>query len=361
MNKIITFLAVLLILSCNIPYIDNEYDSDHISTFNYFCDELKNHYVFTELKNIDIESRRSYYLENEITNNQTEEEFFLSFSKFVNEFKDGHTNIIAPFSHSSAYSIILDESDIDFNSNYNSWVIKYNYLNDNPVFVDSLKHGIIQRGGKSYGYIYYGSFMDRISSSQIEDYILKRFYGENVEGIILDIRSNGGGNLLNAITLVSYFGYDETSQTKEALKVWRRDGIDRYTKIDSLAMTLGVTVPFTITTNPNGYKGPVALLTNRGCYSAASFTATAFKSYPNVKQIGQDTGGGMGLPVGGTLPNGWRYRFSSNIAMPSYATGYDDEVNNYENGVPVDFSAVDILGNEIDEIIDRAILWIDSY
>jgi len=358
MNKIITFLAVLLILSCNIPYIDNEYDSDKVTTFNYLCDQISQHYVYSDIKNFDVEARRTFYLTNKINNSNSDEEFFSYLSDFINELEDGHANIMAPFAYSSSFSGILNESDGNFNPNFDWRLIKYNYLGNNDILGYSLKHGIIQRGGKSYGYIYYGSFMDPISTSEIV-YILNRFNDE-VEGIILDIRSNGGGNLLNAITLLSYFGYDETSQTKEALKVWRRDGIDKYTKIDSLAMTLGVTVPFTVTTNPNGYKGPVALLTNRGCYSAASFTATAFRSYPNVKLIGQNTGGGMGLPVGGTLPNGWRYRFSSNITMPSYATGYDDEVNNYENGVPVDIPAVDILYNEFDEIIDEAILWIDG-
>ncbi len=359
MKRCIFILIIVLIFSCDIPYINNEYSSDKVTTFNYLCDELKEHYVYTELKGLDIEELRAQYAL-EVNNSMTDEAYFNHLSTFINEFEDGHANIFAPFAVSSSYSKIIGETSEDFNRNFSWRQIKNNYLNEQFIYGYSLKNGIISRNNKKYGYIYYSSFMNSFTGSDVE-YILNRFKIAGVEGIILDIRSNGGGILLNSNSLLSYFGYDENSSSKEILKVWRRDGIDSYTKIDRLTMTLGVEVPFTIETNKNGYRGNVALLTNRGCYSASSFTATAFKVYDNVKQFGEITGGGMGLPIGGTLPNGWKYRFSSNIAMPADATGFDDTGKNYENGVPVDIGVIDDPSTDnIDEIIDRAITWIDD-
>ena len=359
MKESLILLVLFFLFSCDIPYINNEYSRDKVTTFNYLCDELKDHYVYTELKGVDIKGLRSEYAL-KVNNSMTDEAYFNLLSDFINEFEDGHANIFAPFAVSSSYSVIIDETSESYNPNFNWRQIKNYYLNDQYIYGYSLRNGIISRNDKKYGYIYYSSFVNSFTKSDIE-YILNRFETAGVEGIILDIRGNGGGLLLNSNTLLSYFGYDANSTSKEILKVWRRDGINSYTKIDRLTMTLGVEVPFTIKTNKNGYRGNVALLTNRGCYSASSFTATAFKVYDNVKQFGDITGGGMGLPIGGTLPNGWKYRFSSNIAMPADATGLNDSSKNYENGVPVDFAVVDNPSTEeIDEIIDRAITWLDN-
>jgi C-terminal processing protease CtpA/Prc len=45
--------------------------------------------------------------------------------------------------------------------------------------------------------------------------------------------------------------------------------------------------------------------------------------------MGDTTGGGLGLPNGGQLPNGWTYRFSITKTL-------DPQGNNYENGIPPD-------------------------
>ncbi len=62
------------------------------------------------------------------------------------------------------------------------------------------------------------------------------------------------------------------------------------------------------------------------------------------------TGGGLGLPNGGQLPNGWTYRFSITQALTL------DKNPNYENGVPPDirvlFNWKDLTK---DEILERAI------
>lgn len=359
MKKILIIVVIYFLFSCDIPYINNEYSSDKVTTFNYLCDELKEHYVYMELKGVDIEELRSEYAL-EVNNSMTDEAYFNLLSAFINEFEDGHANIYAPFAVSSSYSIIIDETSVGYKPNFNWRQIKKYYLNDQYIYGYSLKNGIISRNDKKYGYIYYSSFMNSFTESDIE-YILNRFETAGVEGIILDIRGNGGGILLNSNTLLSYLGYDANSTSKETLKVWRRDGIKSYTQINKLTLTLGVEVPFTIQTNKDSYKGQVALLTNRGCYSASSFTATGFKVYENVKQIGDITGGGMGFPIGGTLPNGWKYRFSSNIAMDATATGYDDIDKNYETGVPSDIYVIDDLGTAYnDEILDRAIEWLNT-
>ena len=71
------------------------------------------------------------------------------------------------------------------------------------------------------------------------------------------------------------------------------------------------------------------LLTDRGCYSAASSFALCLKSYPNVTVMGDTTAGGLAVPTGVALPNGWNYRFGVSRTIAP------DGIN-YEHGVPPD-------------------------
>lgn len=359
MKNIILLLFIFCLFACDIPYIKNDWESDKLSSFDYLTTEIKDHYVYTELKGLDLEVLKSTY-RSQIYNTMSEEDYFTVLSNYMNELKDGHANIFAPFATSSSYSYITGYNEDDYNPNFNWRLIKLNYLQDDQILGISLTNGIIYREDKKYGYIYYSSFMEYISTYDIE-FVLERFDAVGVDGIILDIRSNGGGVVLNLTTLVSYFGYDKNQRTKEVLKTWRRDSKDHYTQIDALDIALGVEIDFSVTRADKAYNGPVALLTNRGSYSATSSTATAFKMYDNVKQIGDYTGGGMGLPIGGTMPNGWKYRFSSNITMDARADSYTEKEYNYENGVPADEYVLDDLATDrVDEIIEAAISWIDE-
>jgi C-terminal processing protease CtpA/Prc len=71
---------------------------------------------------------------------------------------------------------------------------------------------------------------------------------------------------------------------------------------------------------------------------------------PNVTIIGDQTGGGGGLPTSYQLPNGWTYRISTTYtSLPSGL--------NIEKGVPVDFQQVMDPANEAlgkDDIIEKA-------
>jgi len=348
-------MIVVLALSGCIPYIDNLYDSDKISTFNYLCDQIENHYVYLDYKGLDFQNIKNVY-QPQVNNAMSDEDYFHVLEGFVNELEDRHSNIFAPFTYSSAYLDITN----GYAANYDAQVIADHYLNIHPVYKNSFRNGLIDIGGVLYGYIYYASFSNSISTYEME-YVLNRFRTNAVKGIILDIRDNGGGSMANAITLLSYFGGVAPGTATVVLKGWRRDSKTVYTEIDGFDHAPMYKSSFSITTNDKVYRGPVALLTNRLSYSASSFTSTAFKAYANVKQIGGITGGGMGLPIGGTMPNGWTYRFSGNVVLDARATSYLDNAYNYEAGVPADITIDDDPATtDHDEIIDAALTWINS-
>ena len=103
---------------------------------------------------------------------------------------------------------------------------------------------------------------------------------------------------------------------------------------------------------------PIALLTNRSCYSAANAFAAVMKSLPNVKLIGARTGGGGGLPWTSELPNGWSVRFS---ASPLF--GPDGEITEFGIDPSPGFechSPAEELAEGRDAILDRALEYLNS-
>ena len=104
------------------------------------------------------------------------------------------------------------------------------------------------------------------------------------------------------------------------------------------------------------YDKPVAVLIDRGSFSATSYFAICTQAFDNIRLFGDYTGGGLGMPNGGMLPNGWKYRFSvtRSIALDG---------GNYENGVPptvrvlLDPAAT---AQGIDNIVETAADWIQQ-
>ena len=339
LSKTTIVLSLLVFASCDAIFINNgEYTQSEI--FDYFCRDIDKYYVFLDYKNIDWENVSQSYLPR-VSDDMSDESLFQVLSDLMNELQDGHCNLFAPFA----------VSRYDFYSsapaNHNKKLIGERYLED-ALMTQSIQYGFIRRGESEYGYIYYGSFMNTLYEYELS-YAINRFVKANVKGIILDIRDNTGGLILNVYTLVDHFADIE------------RPIYQTYHKVNKTTYEFEETIY--CVPKGNSYKGPVALLTNRLCYSASSFAAAAFKAIPHVVQIGDKTGGGMGLPTGGELPNGWEYRISTNVNMDARTESFDQVEYNYESGVPADIM-IDMDPDEeaggIDSIMEAAITNIDS-
>ena len=94
----------------------------------------------------------------------------------------------------------------------------------------------------------------------------------------------------------------------------------------------------------------VCVLTNRSVFSAANAFAVMMHALPNVTLVGDHTGGGGGMPLNSSLPNGWNVRFS---ACPLY----DKDARHTEFGIAPDV-AVNLTAASIaqdkDDIIEKA-------
>ncbi len=248
---------------------------------------LDKNYCYFDYKEINWDSIGTSY-KARVTPNMSNDALFDLMGQMLSELKDGHVNLIATHDITRYWSW-----KEDYPANFNSNIID-EYLSTDYATASSMKYKILE---DNVGYIYYGSFSNPVSNSGLSQ-ILNRMAICN--GIILDVRNNGGGNLVNVERIASRFFNERALVGYISHKVGpgHNDFSDLFPKyLDS--------------SNSIRYQKPVVILTNRGCYSATNEFVSTMKHAHNATIVGDKTGGGGGLPFSSELPNGWSVRFST--------------------------------------------------
>lgn len=247
--------------------------------------------------------------------------------QMLSELKDGHVNI---------------SSSIDLGRNW-SWKEDYpenldtelrqKYLGTDYHIGSGLKYTILP---DNVAYVVYESFSDAIGEGNLSD-MLNLLSLTN--GMILDIRGNGGGALTNVEILSKRFTNEKILVGYTSHKTGT--GHDDFSEPRA---------EYIEPSNSIRWQKPVVLLANRSCYSAANTFVRNMKEMPHVTILGDSTGGGSGLPFSSELPIGWSVRFS---ASPSF----DARMQQIEFGIEPDipFSLDESLASQgKDSMIEEA-------
>lgn len=319
------FILLLSITSCNKQIDLDNSASGNLKALWHLIDE---HYCFLEYKQIDWDSVYNAFIPR-VKDPISNEALLDIMDEMLDLLQDGHVNVSAGFNTARYW-----EWFENYPENFDQKVQK-NYLSTDYAIAGGIKYKILD---DNVGYLYYASFNSTVSSNSM-DHILNNL--DLCNGIIIDIRDNGGGNLNNVHTIASAF------TDKKVLTGYichKRSG-----KHNDFSDPYPIYLEPRSKTTFNFYK-PVVVLTNRHCYSAANDFVNTMKQLPNVTIIGDKTGGGSGLPFSSELPNGWSVRFSSSPI-------YDPQMNHIEFGIlpdlKVDMDSTDIQ-NGIDTIIETA-------
>lgn len=282
------FFIILTAVALTSCHDQPEWKDDPYGNFDALWTIMDEHYSFFEEKGVDWnEVGRRYRAK--LTKDMTSQELFELCGDMLKELRDGHTNLIA--SHDVSRYWIWEQYPV----NYDERLIDEHYLNFNYRQASGIKYAILDN---NYGYMRYESFASAIGDGNLD---LVFSYLSTCDGLIIDVRSNGGGYLLNVETLVGRF-------------------IDQRTRVGAIQHKTGpghndFSEPFDYyfepTKNHIHYQRPVVVLANRGSFSAANNFVSIMSALPQVTIVGDTTGGGSGLPFTSELPNGWRIRFSS--------------------------------------------------
>lgn len=333
-NIIFAIVIIVTISSCERLFTAPNPSTTPTAIFEEAWTFADREYSFFEFKNVDWDSVYNVY-KPQVTDDMTDEALFEVLANMLYELRDGHVNLRSPFDRSRNWSWLLDHP-----ANFNYDLLEREYFKEEEQFISSF---VVYDFG-DVGYMRYSSFSNTISTSGL-NYILDKF--KNHKGIIIDVRDNGGGLISNIDKLAERFTDTEIVVGQGQY----RNGIGEndFSELEDLVLT-----PY-----DNGdddvesirFTKPIAILTNRSCYSATNFFATYMKALPNATLVGDWTGGGGGAPSFTELANGWTLRVSNTVVlMPD---GF-----NIEGGVPVD-EEVDMsdtdMANGMDSILEKAL------
>lgn len=278
-------LSLIVFSGCEDPSM--QFDDHPRGNFDALWTILDRNYCFFEYKKIDWDAVYMKYSPR-ITHDMGNDALFSLMGEMLAELKDGHVNLVA--SHDvTRYWQWQDDFPVNFDPS-----IQKHYLGDDYHRVSGISYAILE---DNIGYLYYGSFTNDISESSL-DQILNRM--AICKGIIIDVRSNGGGSLLNVEKFVGRFFNERTHIGYISHK--NGPGHNNFSSLYP---------KYVDSSNRVRYQKPVMVLSNRGCYSATNEFISIMKMSPLVTVIGDQTGGGSGLPFSSELPNGWSIRFSA--------------------------------------------------
>ncbi|MBR5053280.1 MAG: S41 family peptidase [Bacteroidaceae bacterium] len=311
MKRLLPILAFLLALLTSCQRSDYEYDDTPQGNLDALWTLIDQRYCFLSYKEEELGFKWSEihakYSE-KLNPGMTRVQLFEVLCQMLSELKDGHVNISTSLDLGRNWSW-----KEDYPENLNT-ELRQQYLGTDYHIGSGLKYTILP---DNIGYVVYESFSHGIGDGNLSDMFT---YLRLCNGLILDIRGNSGGDLTNAETLSSRFTNEKVLVGYMCHKTGK--GHDDFSEptADYISPSEGVR-----------WQKPTILLVNRACYSAANIFVRNMKEMPKVTVMGDQTGGGSGLPFSSELPIGWSVRFSA-------APCYDARMHHIEFGIEPDIT-----------------------
>ena len=322
-GTLLTLVCALLFTGC---VNEDEYDDTQAGNFEALWKIMDEHYCFFQEKGIDWDSVHAVYAK-QIDATMTSTQLLEVLGNMLATLHDGHVNLYASFDMARYWGF-----HENYPSNYSDTLVS-KYLGTDYKIASGLRYRILD---DNIGYIRCSSFSTEPGSGNLDEILL---YLAPCRALIIDLRDNGGGLLTAAEKVAARFTNEKRLVGYMQHKTGR--GHNDFSAMEQQWLKPASAVR---------WQKPVAVLTNRQVFSAANEFVKYMKCCPNVIQVGDQTGGGAGMPFSSELPNGWSVRFS---ACPMY----DHNGNSTENGIAPDIKAAlgqDNIATGHDDIIEAA-------
>ena len=325
-------LFLLLLFSCNSLFMDEQKSNTAQNNFDLLWKIFDERYCFFEEKGVDwglMYDKHCYNWVKKGGNDPLSSHLFHAMVQMLEELCDGHVSLDDGF-NSRTYTGWYSSFPENYNANrihiYRNDRTKY--LN-NETFFSTLPEGI--------GYLRCPSFSDKFNRDDL-DKAIAQF--EGLKGVIIDVRNNGGGLVSEAYLLASRFAREKTHVGYVRYKTGKghndfSDFFARYVEPDGA----------------HHFHGKVVVITNRKVYSAANLFVSIMSNLPDVRTMGDCTGGGGGVPITAELYNGWSVKLSTNPT-------FDTSKRSIESGIEPDRHMALNKDSQNDNIIEAAKLWI---
>ena len=329
MKKYLVYLVTLLPLFVSCVDTDEQSDTP-TGNFEALWQIIDEHYCFFDYKQheygLDWNAVYNKY-KVRVSDHMTTEQLFEVLTDMLAELRDGHVNLGSPMDYGRYWA--WHEA---YPQNFSD-TLERRYLGTDYKIAAGMKYRVLD---DNIGYIRYESFLQGVGEGNLDDCLT---YLALCRGLIIDIRNNGGGELTIAEKLAGRFVQEKTLVSYMQHKTGK--GHNDFSSLEPRYLEPS--------SNIRWHK-PVCVLTNRSVFSAANDFAVIMHTLPNVKLVGDHTGGGSGMPMTNSLPNGWSVRYS---ACPMY----DAKKQQTEFGIDPDIKAAltdEATAQGIDLIIEAA-------
>lgn len=333
MEKVFHFIIILLfniIVLCSCvkeEYPTADTPADNLESLWRLMDE---HYCFFDYKKqtigVDWDEVHSRYA-SKINPKMTNIQLFEVCCNMLSELRDGHVNLGAGFDMGRNWSYWQNYPE-NFNDS-----IQRSYLGNDFHIAAGLKYKILE---DNVGYVRCASFDTGIGHGNVGDMLSMLGL---CNGLIIDVRGNGGGQLTNAETLASHFTNKKTLVGYTYHKTGK--GHNDFSSLEPQYLKPA---------SGSIWPKKTIVLTNRQCFSATNDFVKMMKGLENVIILGDTTGGGSGMPFTQEIQNGWSVRYSAVVTV-------DKDKKHIEFGIAPDIvvsmSETDLM-RRCDTLIEQA-------
>ena len=284
---IASLVAALAIGACTSPFLPEEPDATPLAVFDAFWSDFDAYYAFFGDKSVDWDAVRSVQRAR-VDDSTDERELFTVLQDMVSGFEDGHITIVTPFA-SWAY----DGWRTNHPANYDAALVARHSSGTLRAMGAGMRAGRLR---PDIGYIHISTFAGHGFGDAFNRALLEL---GDVAALVLDVRSNGGGSDVNSDAVLQ--------------RLADRSRVYGFASYRNGPRHTDFTAPRPKHVAPGGgtrFAGPIAVVTNRGTFSAAEDFVLATRVLPDVIVVGDTTGGGSGNPYWRELPNGWSFRLS---------------------------------------------------
>ena len=289
-------LCCLFGLCCMTGCVDeDEYPDTPQGNLDALWRIIDEHYCFLDYKKAEIgldwdEVHARY--STRVDEGMSRTQLFEVLCEMLSELRDGHVNIYTSFDTAREWSW-----QEDYPSNVSDTLLR-RYLGTDYHMSNGLNYRVLD---DNIGYVRFPSFGNDLGAGNLDDMLSLL---APCRGLIIDIRSNGGGMLTTAEEFTARFTNDRLLVGYMQHKTGK--GHNDFSQMKEQWLEPAKALR---------WQKPVVVLTNRGVFSAANEFVKYMKCCPNVTVVGDRTGGGAGMPFSSQLPCGWSIRFS---ACPIY-------------------------------------------
>ena len=330
MKKSLLFFFAL-VLTCLTSCVDTEEHEDTpTGNFEALWKLMDEHYCFFDYKQqeygLDWNAVYGKYRVR-INDNMKTTQLFEVCCDMLAELRDGHVNLSSSMDYGRYW-----KWQENYPKNFSDTLYRH-YMGTDYKIASGLNYRVLD---DNIGYIYCPSFERAIGEGNLNDVLSYLAY---CKGLIIDIRNNGGGDLTMAERFAGRFVQEKTLVGYMQHKTG--PGHQEFSAMEAQYLEPS--------SNVRWHK-KVCILTNRSVYSAANQFAVMMHALPNVTLVGDHTGGGSGMPMSNSLPNGWNVRFS---ACPMYNKDKQQTEFGIAPDVAVNMSDESRAKN-IDDILEKA-------